>query len=614
MNNSSSATQTQSESQNENPGLAPYDLTGYNGIRGRNFFTEDRVLNRIFLREALHESAEYNKDVLNHLNGYGKLVGGILDELTETAHKEDHIGHIDHYDRTGERIDEIRYCAEQLESRKISYQYGLVNLDSHSSWKHQFGMFHRMALAYMANQNGEGGVTCPMAMTDGMIRAIQSIGTDDQKKRYLPMIAGENSSSYFMCGQYVTERVGGSNVGANRTVARKVGVENGTGKWLLTGEKWFASNPGDLWVTTARIEGTNRIGLFLVPRLKADGTKNGFTLLRKKEIIGSRGKLTAECVYQNCEAEELGRPAHGLANLIKFVINISRIHVGSAAIGMSRRAIMEGLAYVRHRTAYGRHVIDFPVTKTMLVRMSIMHTAAQLANFRSFAALDQKNPLSDLLTPMMKYISTVNASWAVRQSILLHGGNGILSDFNILPRLLNDAIINETWEGAHPVIQDHVMKALGRQKVRTELNNHFESVLSLADEFGKNDDIKAGLQEMVVEFQKHLEKSEEWLSLNKKSLVEQLFRVYGMSLIVSEALLDSKSVANSKVVPNDLVWKSTQHSSIAGAVQNENQIYANMARGLIEINRQSLDGLTEAGGIFEDNQILDNILDYMASK
>lgn len=606
--------QTNQTLSNQNPGLEPYDITDYKGVHGKNFFDDDRILNRIFLREALDQPLAYNQDVFKHLVGYGQLVGGILDELTEIAHKEDRIGHIEHYDRTGERIDEIRYCAEQLESRKISYQYGLVNLDSHSSWKHQFSMFHRMALAYMANQNGEGGVTCPMAMTDGMIRAIHSIGTDDQKKRYLPMIAGENSSSHFMCGQYVTERVGGSNVGANRTVARKVGVENGTGKWLLTGEKWFASNPGDLWVTTARIEGTNRIGLFLVPRLKADGTKNGFSLLRKKEIIGSRGKLTAECVYQNCEAEELGRPAHGLANLIKFVINISRIHVGSAAIGMSRRAIMEGLAYVRHRTAYGRYVIDFPVTKTMLVRMSIMHTAAQLANFQSFAALDQKNPISDLLTPMMKYISTVNASWAVRQSILLHGGNGILSDFNILPRLLNDAIINETWEGAHPVIQDHVMKALGREKVRTELNKHFDSVLSLNDESGQNGDIKTGLKEMILEFQNHLNNSEEWLTLNKKSLVEQLFRVYGLSLIVAEALLDSNQVENSQVVLKELIWNSKQHKSLKSAVQSENQIYANMARGLIEIHRQGVDGLTETGGIFENNEILDQILDYMSSK
>lgn len=614
------------ESDNFNPGLEPYDLTDYTGIRGRNFFHEDQVLQRIFLREALTQDADHNRAMYRHIEGYGDLVGTILDELAEISHKENRLGYIEHFDRSGERIDEVRYCHEQIQARKISYEYGIVNLDFHRSWEHPFTMFHRMALAYLCNQDGEAGVGCPLAMTDGMIRAIKALGTPLQKELYLPLIAGPSSESYFMCGQYVTERVGGSNVGANRTLARRLEAPAGEapGKWLLTGEKWFCSNPGDLWVTTARVDGTNRIGLFLVPRLRTDGSKNGYTLLRKKDIIGSRGKITAECLYENCEVEELGRPAHGIANLIRYVINISRIHVGAAAIGMSRRALMEALAYVRRRTAYGKRVVDFPVTKVMLAKMSILHTTVTLANFRSFKALDKKDPISELLTPMLKYISTVNATWTVRQSILLHGGNGILGDFSCLPRLLNDSVINETWEGAHPLIQEHVLKALSREKVRLALDQHIESVLARETNGGERSDLFRDLRQLYADWKQNLEQSAEWIDLNRKYITESLFYVYGLSLLIEEAVFDPALVSQKKGIPQELLWTGPEYDPLLvrpgenadrrnpeAMIRLENRIYAHMARGLIEIYRRGVDGATDPEGVFMNMKMLDGILAYM---
>ena len=45
-----------------------------------------------------------------------------------------------------------------------------------------------MALAYLANFNGEGGVTCPLAMTDGLIIALKEIGTMNNANA-LPLLA-----------------------------------------------------------------------------------------------------------------------------------------------------------------------------------------------------------------------------------------------------------------------------------------------------------------------------------------------------------------------------------------------------------------------------------------
>ncbi|TGL33979.1 acyl-CoA dehydrogenase [Leptospira koniambonensis] len=522
----------------ENPGLSSYDLTGYKGNRGKNFYEEDKILQRVVERYSSDYKPDHKKAMVDHLKGYGELVGGTLDELTEASHKEGKYGEVVKYDRTGNRIDQIVYSHEQKLSRKISYDYGIVNLDFHDEWKFPFTDLHRQALTYLANQNGEGGVTCPLAMTEGMIRVLQGIGTEEQKKKYLPLVAGKGSFSHFMAGQYVTERVGGSNVGANRTIARK----GEDGKWILNGEKWFCSNPGDLWVTTAKIEDTETVGLFLVPRIKDNGELNGHHILRKKDIIGSKGKLTVEIVYEDLEAEALGRPAHGIANLIRYVIRTSRVHVGLAASGMSRRAFMEAREYSRYRTAYGKKIQDFSAYSRELAEMRILYAGLVMPIFRGID-WSQKGILAEQIsTPLMKYRSSSLSSQITHRAIMALGGSGIIGDYTCLPRLHNDCIINETWEGTHLIITDHALGAMNRAKIRdsfvSELKKNFDSAkkypeLKAAAELGEN---------LLLDWNKNIEeKPREWKETFRVDLSDQAYGALVLSEFLEQAVFDRTS-------------------------------------------------------------------------
>ena len=456
----------------ENPGLKPYDLTGYAGLQGYNFFEIDPDFTTLLNVYLAQDQPEYKSAIVENLNSFGKLVGSELNALTITAHKEGKYGEIINVDQFGSRVEKVAYCHEQNEIRRLCYEAGLVNLDEHPEWKFPFSRFHRMAMAYIANFNGEGGVTCPLAMTDGLIIALKQIGTEEQRDRFLPLLIGLDSKSHFMAGQYLTERVGGSQVGDNRTTA----VLQSNGTYKLYGEKWFCSNPGEVWVTTARIEGTDRIGMFLVSRLKKDGTVNDFKLVRKKDIIGSRGKLTAELYYEGTEAETIGRLSHGLANMMRYIIKISRMHVAVAAMGMARRAVFEAITYCNQRTVFGKPVIAQHTAMTKLLEIDLRSTAATFCGFRSFYVTENKLPLEDLLTPLLKYNITKAASRNTHEAMLLLGGNGILNDFSVLPRLHNDSIINETWEGAHPVIAGHVLQAIQKNKVREGWNSYSENI------------------------------------------------------------------------------------------------------------------------------------------
>jgi alkylation response protein AidB-like acyl-CoA dehydrogenase len=507
------------------PSKLTYDLSEYKGIRGQNFYKIDRALITAVHYYTKDFSNEEKKAIEDNLEEYGTKCSTILNDLILACHKEGKYGEVQKFNSIGQRVDEILYSKEQIEARKVAYEHGIVNLDFHPEWKFNFHPIHRYALAYLTGWNGEGGVACPLAMTDGLIYALKEIGSDLQKSKYLPILTSPDSKSYFMAGQYVTERVGGSNVGANRTIARKLS----NGKWLLNGEKWFCSNPGDLWVTTAKIEDTNSVGMFLVSRFKESGELNGHNILRKKDIIGSRGKLTVEIIYDDVEAEEMGRPSHGLVNLIKYIIQISRIHVGIGSTAGASRAIAEVEEYANNRTVYGKKLKEITSYQLQFARLKMLQEIIVLVNFRSIDMWDKKHILSEILIPLMKYKSSSQASYICHQCILLMGGNGIIGDFSPLPRLLNDSIINESWEGTHLLLTEHVLRSLSKGKIEKALFGYFEETFSKI----KNESIKLRIGNKLSQFKEHiLNKDKNWKDLNRIWIADHVYHFFAISELI----------------------------------------------------------------------------------
>ncbi|MBI3552953.1 MAG: acyl-CoA dehydrogenase family protein [Elusimicrobia bacterium] len=419
----------------------------YRGIRGTNFFLHDQPL------LAWLKRRKAPKDAVERLTAFGELCGGKLDELIGEAHKDEKLPRLERYDRWGGRIDEIRYCPEQLDARRLVLQSEVLLPTP---------LWERLVKAYLVNQCGEGGVTCPLAMTDGLARLLEEHGTPEQKKRWLPLVRDPKSPTPLTGGQFVTEKQGGSVVSENET--RAVAQKDGT--WRLTGLKWFCSNPGELWVTTAKPEGSDTVALFLVPRLKPDGSLNDCHILRLKDLCGTRGKATAEVEYTGAYAELVGRPSHGLAILMKVVIATSRMHVAAGSLGMMRRAMLEAGAYARTRRVMGRPAAELPEVKRSLARIEALWRGAQAAFFEMIRALEDEDPVAEVLVPLLKIGISRAATEAVREAQLVFAGNGILRDFSILPRLSQDALIQEIWEGTHAVLAGHVEKALRRKDSR----------------------------------------------------------------------------------------------------------------------------------------------------
>ncbi len=436
----------------------PAVTTAYSGAAGSNFFLTDRLTAAI-LRERLPKAGR--AAALERLESFGELCGGLLGRLVEEAHQDGKYPRLERYDRWGRRIDRVVYCEEQLLARRLAFNHGLLPPKP---------LLERMAMAYLLAQNGEGGVGCPLAMTDGLAGLLEDYGTEEQKARYRPLVYDADGPTPFTGGQFVTEQQGGSDVSAGET--RAVRAQDGT--WRLTGLKWFCSNPGELWVTTAKPEGSNVVGLFLVPRRLADGSLNECHILRLKDLSATRGKATAEVEYRAAYAELVGRASRGIAILLNSVISTSRLHVAVGALGFMRRAFVEASLYARARRVAGRPAADLPPVAAALRRMEAELAAGTLAFFEGIARIEREDAAAEILLPLLKMELSRCAGWMVREARLILAGNATLRDFSVLPRLAEDSIAQEIWEGTHLVLAGHVLKALRRPASRSA----FKSILA----------------------------------------------------------------------------------------------------------------------------------------
>ncbi len=413
-------------------------LPGYPGTRGMNFWEADESL-RAVAGDMLTPQGRAR------CSEFGAYAGRTLDALVETAHKPENLPRL---------VDgEVRYCPEQIEARRALARaiYGGPG---------PLTLTERMTRAVLANYCGEGGITCPLAMTEGLIGLLEKRGTAAQMREFLPRLRSDDAVWALTAGQFVTERQGGSNVAANETTA----TPRADGAWSLKGIKWFCSNPGEVWVTTAKTP-AGVTALFLVARRLPDGGLNGHRILRLKPIGGTRGKATVEVEYLSARAELIGKPREGLVLLVNEILSVSRLHVAAAALGYAGRAVLEARTFADWRVAYGEPLTAIPSVASRLESMEGMHAGMLTAFYRGLAALEAGEADAEALVPLLKTEISRRGSELVREAQLLIGGHGILDDFSPLNRLADDALVNEIWEGTHPVLAGHAAKSLRRPRV-----------------------------------------------------------------------------------------------------------------------------------------------------
>jgi alkylation response protein AidB-like acyl-CoA dehydrogenase len=412
-----------------------------------------------------------------HLAELGELAGGRLHDLSEQAERHQPMLHPrDGYGRDEEWVE---YHPAYREMESIAFgkfgMHAMCNRGGVLGWPSPMPPIAKYVFHYLFAQ-AEFGLLCPVNLTDSSSELVRRFGTDELRGRYLERMWSQDPATLFKCAQFMTEKAGGSDVGATELVAVRDGQE-----WKLWGEKWFCSNvDAELAVLLARPEGAaaggRGLGLFLMPKVLPDGRRNSFRILRLKDKLGSRTMASGEIVFEGATAYQLGELDQGLKQML-VMVNSSRVSHLARAAGMMRRCLNEAMLAARHRNAFGRAVIDHPLMRRQLLKLMVPTEQALSALLYAATASDK---VLRLLTPIAKYRACRDNVSVATGAMEARGGNGYIEDWPNA-RLVRDAHLGLLWEGTSNInaldaVQRAVGKARSHEALRDDLGRRVEDV------------------------------------------------------------------------------------------------------------------------------------------
>lgn len=261
------------------------------------------------------------------------------------------------------------------------------------------------------------------------ISPIVTDGTEEQKKRWLPLLArGEKLSTFA-----VTEPTGGSDVLGIQTTAKLQGDE-----YVVSGRKCFITNShlaGVLGIVAKTGEGAKGLTAFVV-----QSDFPGFRPGREENKFGLRGCNTGELVFENCRVPKenvIGKEGDGLRIALSTISNVGRPGITCAALGIVRSCLEEAVRYSKQRVLYGKPISELQAIQWNLTDIYMDYEASRLLTYYS-AWLRDKGERCDAENAMAKFWAAEAAVRCAKKTIDVFGAYGCMRE--LAPqRLLRDA-------------------------------------------------------------------------------------------------------------------------------------------------------------------------------
>ena len=270
-----------------------YRTENYPGAVGLNWYSTDPTLQYTMAYYLQPNELAFAEP---HLTRIGELMGGKVARWAEETDR--HPATLERYDRWGHDTGCVVQPPSFTESRSaVLNAYAELRHDARRAGVSS--ALPLFAANYLLDQ-ADIGMACALGTGGGMVKALVAA--------YAPADVRDHVLARFASGEWegrtaqlLTERTGGSDLGALETTATRHGDA-----WLLNGVKWFASNcDGEVFVVLAKPEGapdsSRGVANFLVLRTRRDGTRNGVRIRRLKDKLGTRSVASGEVEFVDAE-------------------------------------------------------------------------------------------------------------------------------------------------------------------------------------------------------------------------------------------------------------------------------------------------------------------------
>jgi acyl-CoA dehydrogenase len=326
-------------------------------------------------------------------------------------------------------------------------------------------------IGYPERVGGSGGdLTHVLAAADELILAGRSVGTvvglgshlialpmivrfgtPEQVARFVtPCLRGERIAALA-----VTEPGGGSDVASLATRAVRDGDH-----YVVTGAKTFITSGtrADVVVTAVRTGGPGHGGVSILVIEK--GTP-GFEVSRKLRKTGWWASDTAELTFDGCRVPVGNRvgPEHGAFVMIMANFGYERLALAGQCVAIAELAYRESIAWARQRSAFGKPLAGFQVTRHKLADMATRIAAARALTGEAAIRVARGEPAPQLCA-MAKNAATDACSAVVDQAVQLHGGMGYMRE-TLVERLYRDARLYPIGGGTREIMNEIISRTEG---------------------------------------------------------------------------------------------------------------------------------------------------------
>ncbi|MBV9332879.1 MAG: acyl-CoA dehydrogenase family protein [Candidatus Eremiobacteraeota bacterium] len=306
------------------------------------------------------------------------------------------------------------------------------------------------ALAIEELARVDAGTAVTVSVHSMICSAILRLGTQEQKERWLPRLAAEDT----IAGFALTESDAGSDAAALRATAKPR-----NGGYRLDGRKQWCTSGSYAGIIMGMFRtggaGARGVSAFLIePNLP------GITVERVTEKLGIHTSNTCDIAFDGVEIGGealLGEEGSGFGNAMK-ALTAGRIGIAAQSIGILAACLDESVKFAKERFAFGKAIGAFEGVSFKIAQMAMDLDAARLLNYRAAALADAGEDFAVAASKAKLFASTAARKHAA-EALQIHGGYGYTTEFAV-ERHYRDAKITEIYEGTSEIQQVVIARSL----------------------------------------------------------------------------------------------------------------------------------------------------------
>lgn len=337
---------------------------------------------------------------------------------------------------------------------KAMFDNGLMGVEVGDEYGGSGCNFMTMMLVVEELSKVDASVAAFVDIHNTLVNSLMiKLGTEEQKKKYLPKLCSEYSGSFAL-----SEPSAGSDAFSLKTTAKKDGNH-----YILNGSKMWISNSDLSGMFLIMANANPSAGYRGITTFIVDRDMEGFTVGKRENKLGICASGTCQLHFDNVRVPEeniLGELGKGYQYAAGF-LNEGRIGIGAQMIGLAQGCLDATIPYLLERKQFGADIYSFQGMQHQIATIATEIEAARLLVYNAARLQEAKVPFLKQAA-MAKLFASEVAQRTTVKCIDWMGGVGFTKDFP-QEKFYRDCKIGAIYEGTSNMQLSTIAKVMRKE-------------------------------------------------------------------------------------------------------------------------------------------------------